>query len=466
MSKPADLPLSLTQELVLIGDELARHLGRPVSRAQYQLVARLHGPLDLEALGLALNTVVARHDALRASFHERRGYSPEDRRRHLLCWARIGLFVPGFFVQRIQSAGDVTLDERRAEGGDEAIWKAVEEECQLPLRHDAGVTVRATVIRGTWNALSLSLSHLTVDGWSLNVLVRELDFYYRAIRAGQPTSLPSPGLQWPAFAREQRRRLATGSLRTAETYWGRLWSDLQLDGMAAQRIPFAIDGVPHHGQAHADVTRLGLTDAESAGVRRLLKHLRITPYVFFRTVLTIVWSATTDTPETTLWANFANRQARGSDDMIGWCSNTHVVPITVLASASFAEMCLVVARTVGEARQHESLPLPAVWRLLGRNPYTSARRVNCDTWPAKATEDDMAIEALDAPTGLPRIDLDFRIENNRGQFGFLGLFNGDRYTRAGVAGMLAQWRDLSMAVAADPDRLVRTYFASREFRAA
>src|SRR6185369_2761993 len=78
----------------------------------------------------------------------------------------------------------------------------------------------------------LTLHHIVSDGWSTEVLVREVAALYAAFVSGRPSPLPELPLQYGDYAVWQRRWL-TGPLLDRElAYWRR-----QLAGTAALELP-------------------------------------------------------------------------------------------------------------------------------------------------------------------------------------------------------------------------------------
>lgn len=450
------LPLTLNQEHFLVSMERLRALHHSLGTAQYQVVCRIHAPVDVTSLQTALNMLVHRHEALRTTFHICDRYNTAERAMHLTFAARTGLFIPGFFEQRIHSGATVELHQRECSGGpsddEQVIWDEVQREAGVGLALNAAPAVRAVLVRGgPWPALILVVTHLTVDGWSLNVLVQELESLYRGLRDGGDTTLPVVTAQWSDFVVWQRDQLVAGSFADAEDYWCRQWVDIQLDSLQFDRIPFAIRPTGHAG-LNVELRRLWLSDEESAAVRTLVKGLRLTPYLVFRTALTAVWSRCTGTSRTALWANFTNRLMPGSEGMIGWCANTHVVTVDVDHSWTFAQLSQEVSAAITGARTSESLPLPGVWRKLGRNGYGVGTRINCDVFPGRPSDGTTALEVVIPPTGLPTMDLDLRLANERGRYGFVAMFNAARYESGGVERLLDDIRKVLLTASLDSGR--------------
>ncbi|HLM43283.1 MAG TPA: condensation domain-containing protein, partial [Myxococcaceae bacterium] len=168
------------------------------------LVLRVRGTLDAQALGRALQEVVARHEVLRTRYVERGG-SP---------------------VQVIDAPAPLELAcvDLRALAPEERERRLAElavEEGRKPIDLAAGPVLRAQLVRLSpeEDALLVMMHHIATDGWSMGVLTRELDVLYQAFASGRASPLPALSLQYADFAAWQRERLAGEVLRRQLDYW-------------------------------------------------------------------------------------------------------------------------------------------------------------------------------------------------------------------------------------------------------
>ena len=116
------------------------------------LLARLKGRLNVEALQLALNAIVARHEALRTTFNSADG--------HLL-----QLIAPALELN-IKQIDLSTLPEGERASTAEQVMGA-ERETAFDLSH--GPLLRVTLVKLSENEhlLSVNLHHICADGWSI-----------------------------------------------------------------------------------------------------------------------------------------------------------------------------------------------------------------------------------------------------------------------------------------------------------
>ncbi|MYX95115.1 amino acid adenylation domain-containing protein [Streptomyces sp. SID486] len=190
-----EFPVSDAQSRLLVLDQL-----NP-GTAQYNVPAAfaVTGPFDVAAFGRALDTLVARHEALRTVFRT----APD-----------------GTQTQRVRAAAAATLTVREAVPADRADT-LLRREAARPFDPAAGPLLRCTVYAvddGTHRVL-LVAHHLVCDGWSLGVVLDELGAAYRDEAAGRPHSPPGEPLQFPDYAVWRRERRAAGEYDTAVRHW-------------------------------------------------------------------------------------------------------------------------------------------------------------------------------------------------------------------------------------------------------
>ena len=200
---PADgpAPLSFAQQRLWF-----LHYLEPGSGSYNLPIAlRLRGALDVGALGESLSEIVRRHDALRTSFPVREG-------------------LP---VQVISPTRQVPLPEidlRSLPDGEAREREASREaalEASRPFDLAKGPVLRAKLLRLAEEecVLIVTMHHIVSDGWSVDVLMRELAALYDAFRQGQPSPLLELPIQYADYAVWQKKWLRGDVLDSQLAYW-------------------------------------------------------------------------------------------------------------------------------------------------------------------------------------------------------------------------------------------------------
>ena len=191
-------PVPLTESQLEIW--LAAQLGDEASCAFNESVSLdFRGALDVTALQSAVNRVIARHDALRATF------SATGEEMHIADAAP-------FEYPYTDLSGAATK-------ADEAYAAIVDSDARTAFDLVNGPCVRAHLVKRSSDrhAFVLTAHHIICDGWSLNVIVSELAESYAALSRGAEPQL-APALPFSAYARSQARR-DPAELAKTEGFW-------------------------------------------------------------------------------------------------------------------------------------------------------------------------------------------------------------------------------------------------------
>ena len=191
-------PVPLTESQLEIW--LAAQLGDAASCAFNESVSLdLRGDLNLDAWQSAVDRVIARHDALRATFSA----TGEE--------MRIADPAPFEYPFTDLSGSPATAEA--------AYAKILDTDARTAFDLVKGPCVRAHLVKLApgRHAFMLTAHHIICDGWSLNVIVSELgDIYASLCRAAEP-QLPA-ALPFSVYARDQAKRDAA-ELKKTEGFW-------------------------------------------------------------------------------------------------------------------------------------------------------------------------------------------------------------------------------------------------------
>ena len=214
-------PLSSGQERLWFMEQFA-----PGSAA-YALAPsrRLRGPLDRPALDAALTDLVARHESLRMAFP-----ATEDG------IAEVAVAGPAPFpVRHVDVSGAATLPAGAEPDAERRAAAVIQAAVAEPFDLATGPLLRALLVRigEDDHVLALVMHHIACDGWSVDILNRELSALYdHHLSGSQAPALPEPEVQFGDYARWQRGRLADGSLAGSRAYWRS-----ELDAVPALELP-------------------------------------------------------------------------------------------------------------------------------------------------------------------------------------------------------------------------------------
>ncbi len=181
---------------------LAAHIDDEVSCAYNESFSvRLRGNLDEPSLRGALNEIVARHEALRASV------DPDG--ENLRFASLLELALP------LVDLSGLSPSER-----DASYKSLLDQDARTAFDLTQGPLIRAALVRmdTASHVLVVTVHHMACDGWSTNVILDELSKLYSARRNGVPHALPSP-LQFSQYALAEKQKLTGSEHAEVEAYW-------------------------------------------------------------------------------------------------------------------------------------------------------------------------------------------------------------------------------------------------------
>jgi amino acid adenylation domain-containing protein len=323
------LPLSFAQQRLWFLAQLEQRS----DNYHIPLALRLRGPLDVAALGGALNQLWARHEALRTVF-----VLEEGRPVVRLLASQLGLPLPQDDLRG--------LAEARAQ-----LDRLSRQEAYAPFDLEHGPLIRARLIRlaDAEYILLLTQHHIVADGWSMGILVHELSALYSG------RALPALEVQYPDFAVWQRRWLAGERLETQSAYWRSALAD------APVFLPLPADRPRPARQTFAGAHLPVRLDAElTSKLKRLSRQHSGTLFMTLMAAWAAVLSRLSGQQELVVGTATANRRHRQIEGLIGFFVNALALRIDLSHEPTAAQLLAQVRQRVLAAQEHQDLPFEQV----------------------------------------------------------------------------------------------------------
>ena len=316
------------------------------------LLFRVHGLLNIAALELSLNAVVQRHESLRTTFHMHVGKPIQRASDHSS--------VPMLLVDVRGHQGDIESY---------AIAIAGREMCR-PFDLSSDVLLRTVVLQlanDEW-LLGIALHHIAADGWSLDILFRELSDSYEAFERGdewKPDPLP---IQFGDYAAWQREYLAGPILDEQLDYWRQ-----------------NLEGAPPQLKLRSDMPRPATQTFQGAvlafkfpielaqTVTEICRIEEVTPFIALLTVLQILLRQYSGQTDISVGSPIANRTNLETEGLIGFFANTLVLRTIFPRDPSFTEILAIARESALGAYAHQHMPFERLVEILrpqraGYNP--------------------------------------------------------------------------------------------------
>jgi amino acid adenylation domain-containing protein len=393
------LPLSPAQERLFFFDRLAP--GSPTYHVP--AVSRLRGPIDASALGAALADVVARHEALRATFALEDGV-PVQRVE-----ARVGVEV------ELVSIDAADVGDRWAQALARAGARAMQ-----PFDLARGPLLRAALFRlgPDDHVLSLVVHHVAVDGWSMHTLFADWSLAYAARLGGSAPAPRESVVGYADFAVWQRGLLG-GPIAAELRGW---WRDA-LAGVEGLEI--AGDRPRPAAQSHrGEWCRFELPARLVDSLRSLARECGATLYMTSLCAFGALLSRHTGQDDVVIASPIADRAHPDLQGVLGNFVNTVPLRLDFSGDPTVGEMLGRARRVAVAAVARSELPFDQivaearVERDAGREPLAQAMLIFHHGAPAHLEAPGLVAEPIELHLGVAMADIALTLRESDGVEGW------------------------------------------------
>ncbi|HEV7517758.1 MAG TPA: amino acid adenylation domain-containing protein, partial [Thermoanaerobaculia bacterium] len=436
--REGELPLSFAQERLWFLDRL-----EPGGSA-YNISAavRLVGPLNVVAFVAALDEVVRRHEALRTGFREGQHEMAGRPVQVIEACRPIGLAVVDLSV----------LSGRALEA---AILRLAGEEAGRPFDLAQGQPLRVALLResGSLHVLLLTLHHIAADGWSMEVLVRELAALYGAFCAGRRSPLPELPIQYADFAVWQRAWLSGTVLEAQTAYWRQALAGAPTLDLPTDRPRPAVRSPRGAGR------KMALSPGLSADLRRFARGQGATPFMALLAAFEILLGRLGGQEDLLVGSPIANRNHREIEGLIGFFVNTLVLRADLSGDPDFLTFLGRTREVTLAAYAHQDLPFDklvlelAPVRDASRTPLFQVMFTLQNATPAVSSFAGLATEWLDVTGETAKFDLTLSLGSSE-ESGFVGAieYGTDLFDASTVMRLAGHFAQLLKEFVAVPER--------------
>ena len=402
-------------------------------------VARLSGPLDVEALEASLAGIIERHEVLRSTFAERQG-EPVQMARPA---ARL----------RLECLQIRSGPKRKMQAAIE--WQAKEFFRQpFEVEKEPPIKTRLLQLGKDDHVLVLKLHHLVTDGWSQQLFWEELGALYAARLKGTPAGLPPLNFQYRHFAEWQRAWLATRTAQEQLSYWR-----AQLQGL--RELPLRTDKPrPKMWTGRGARHPLKLSRALSRDIKALCRRHRVTLFMTLLAAFQCLLYRYTGHEDVAVGSLIANRNRIEFERLIGMFANTIVLRTDLSGDPSFSELLLRVRQVTFDAHRNQDLPIEEILQAVqparspDRNPLFQVMVVLQNVSSRAAALPGLSVRFVDVDPGIARFDLMLElVDADEGLVGWIEYCT-DLFESATIGRMVAHLRRLLEAIVANPEERI------------
>lgn len=301
---------------------------------------QVSGPLHLAALERALRRLVEDHAVLRSRFVEEGGdvaLAPLPSSRFTLVFDE-----------------PTRVDVRSGEAALEA-YAASRVGQPFALGEDLLFRAWVVALGEDQHLLSLAAHHSAVDGWSLELLLKELQASYSAELVGAPEAQAQGRYAYADYAYSQAQWLAAGELEAGLLHW----TEKLKGAPAAHSLPLARPR-SRKWDAAGDYLVRSLPGTLVRRLDAVSKKLGVSRFCSFHAALALHLSHASGVSDIVIGTPAASRSLAEVRDTVGMFVNPVLLRTRSSAQASFAEAVRASAVDIRQALEHQHVPFDLV----------------------------------------------------------------------------------------------------------
>ncbi|MBX3253274.1 MAG: amino acid adenylation domain-containing protein [Chitinophagaceae bacterium] len=318
-------------------------------------VYELQGKLEIKELNESFKKIIDRHEILRTIFIE-----DSDQR----IWQRV---VPAdkfnFNLQLIDASNSIQIEKN--------IDKIIEEALTEPFDLNKGPLFRVIlkeIHKDNW-ILIFVMHHIISDGWSMNILIKELlSFYTCSIKNINEQLDPLP-IQYKDYAIWQQEQLRKHDQISHKEYW--------LNQFAGELpvLQISTDKKRPPTKKYRGGTIRRIIDADiNLGIKRISQNQGGTLFMGLLGVVNVFLYKYTDQTDTIIGTPVANRDHIDIENQIGLYVNTLAIRTQFSSTDSYEILLDKIVKKTFSAYEHQSFPFDElikelnIERDISRNP--------------------------------------------------------------------------------------------------
>lgn len=203
--------------------------------------------------------------------------------------------------------------------------------------------------------LSMVIHHIAFDGWSIDILLRELHAYYQyylreSLEIESKLDLSELSIQYKDFALWQSYYLSGERLEKQLNYWKEKLNGYEILNLPTDKLrPNQVD---YQGQ---DIY-FGLDEKTSIALRELAKELKVSLYSLLLAGYYLMLSCYSNQDDIVIGTPVANRHYPQIENLIGFFVNSLVLRTKINPKCTVKEFIKKIGEEIVEAQLHQDLP--------------------------------------------------------------------------------------------------------------
>ncbi len=436
VSRDGNLPLSFAQARLWLLEQL-----NPGSSI-YNMPAAVHfrGELNVEALEESINEIIRRHEVLRTAFISVDGQPLQK------IIPQVQLKIPVVNLQDLPKAEQ-----------EEKIQYFSTEEFQTAFDFTQAPLLRCKLLYlGEQEYILLfTIHHIIFDGWSIDILIRELATLYTAFVTGEPPFLEALSIQYADFAIWQRQHLQGKRREALLSYWKQQLANLPVLQLPTIRPRTEVK--TNRGASHAFLIPVSVLQQ----LRSLSQQAGVTLFMTLLASFKILLQRYTNQDDIVVGTDIANRNRAEIEPLIGFFINLLVLRTDLSGNPTFLELLQRVRTQTLAAYAHQDLPFDELVRelqperhLSNTVPLFQVLFVLQNTPNSTLELPGLTLQLIEIESKTTRFDLAlFLVETDRGIEG-KWQYNADLFAADTITSLTNHWQTLINSILHQPQNRI------------
>ncbi|MFY4730111.1 amino acid adenylation domain-containing protein [Nitrospira sp. BLG_2] len=404
------------------------------------LALRLSGALEISSLERSFSELIRRHEVLRTTFGVVDGRP-------------IQVIAPSFpMLLPIVELTHLTEVEQEA-----VLRRLAASEAQRPFDLVHGPMIRASVIRlsDDEHVLLLTMHHIVSDGWSADIIVRELTTLYEDHLKGRPSSLPDLPIQYADFSWWQQQWLSGKRMERQLSYW----KDVLNGEVPLLDLP-TDHPRPTVRTSHGASLTSNLSPELSVAVKEFSRREGVTQYMALLGAFYLLLFRYSGQQDLIVGSPIANRTRKEIEGLIGFFVNTLALRVDVSGNPTIREIIGRVRNSCLGAYSHQDVPFEKLVEVLqpvrdvSRSPLFQVMFDMQNHQPSEVGLPGLNVTPLEIDNQTAKFDLTLTIQETEQGLICSIEYNTDLFEETTIQRMLTHFQTLLEGMVTGPETLL------------
>lgn len=413
--------------------------------AQYNTYAtfKLTGSLDIGALKKSFNEIIGRHESLRTIFDELKGEPVQS-------------VLP--YSDAIDKCYFSFISRDKLDGGMSSIESRIKKEVTSPFDLRKDLMLRITLLEEDNYSFFLIfvVHHIASDGWSLALLTRELEFFYRKNLTQSNESLPELPIQYVDFSNWQHESTQVDKYRAQFRYW----EDRLKGSPSAHNLPL---DRPRFNDLSTEggKVKISISHALSTKIGSLASQQGTTLFMFLQTAFFILISKWSNEEDIVIGVPVAGRDYKETESLIGFFVNTLAMRLLVNPNTSFLEILSKNKDQILSDFSNKDIPLEylinnlKINRSRNINPLFQILFAYQNNKKAIPKLTNVGLEYLEFDGLLSRFDLELHVNESESAFNLTWYYSSSLFDRKSIEILSDAFQLLLEIICQSPEKKIK-----------